>query len=72
LTRVRGTLVAARAVWQGAEIFVTSTDGIVIRMATDTISRQKRAATGVKVMDVGKDAAISSFTLVPEEEEDDE
>ncbi len=72
LTRVRGTLVAARAVWQGAEIFVTSTDGIVIRMATDTISRQKRAATGVKVMDVGKDAAISSFTLVPVEEADED
>jgi len=73
LTRVRGSLVAARAVSQGAEIFVTSTDGIVIRMATDSISRQKRAATGVKVMDVGKDAAISSFALVPEDEgEEDE
>ena len=66
LTRVRGTLVAARAVHQGAEIFVTSSDGIVIRMETDTISRQKRDATGVKVMDVGKDASISSFDLVPE------
>jgi len=69
LTRVRGTLVAARAVWEGAEIFVTSTDGIVIRMATDTISRQKRAATGVKVMDTGKDAFIASFTLVPLDEQ---
>jgi len=56
-------------VWKAAEIFVTSTDGIVIRMGTDTISRQKRAATGVKVMDVGKDASISSFTLVPPEDD---
>ncbi len=70
LTRVRGTLVTARAVWKGAEIFVTSTDGIVIKMTTDTISRQKRDATGVKVMDVGSDAAISSFTLVPTEDEE--
>jgi len=68
LTRVRGKMVAARAVWPKAEIFVTSSDGIVIRMATDSISRQKRDATGVKVMDVGKGATISSFTLVPPEE----
>jgi len=68
LTRVRGTVVAARVVWPGAEIFVTSSDGIVIRMETDSISRQKRDATGVKVMDVGDEASISSFTLVPLEE----
>jgi DNA gyrase subunit A len=68
LTKVRGKLVAARAVWPKAEIFVTSSDGIVIRMATDAISRQKRDATGVKVMDVAKGATISSFALVPAEE----
>jgi DNA gyrase subunit A len=68
LTRVRGTLVASRAVWPKAEIFVTSSNGIVIRMAIDSISRQKRDATGVKVMDVGKEATISSFTLVPADE----
>jgi DNA gyrase subunit A len=68
LTRVRGTVVAARVVWPAAEIFVTSSNGIVIRMETDSISRQKRDATGVKVMDVGDGASISSFTLVPSEE----
>ncbi len=68
LTRVRGTVVAARVVWPSAEIFVTSSNGIVIRMETDLISRQKRDATGVKVMDVEGDASIASFTLVPPEE----
>jgi len=68
LTRVRGTVVAARVVWPAAEIFVTSSNGIVIRMETDSISRQKRDATGVKVMDVEGDASIASFTLVPPEE----
>lgn len=70
LTRVRGTLVTARAVHRGAEIFVMSSDGIVIRMDADSISRQKRDATGVKVMDVGKEAEISAFTLVPTENGD--
>ncbi len=70
LTRVRGTLVAARTVRKGAEIFVTSTDGIVIKVATDTISRQKRDATGVKVMGVGKGTSVSSFALVPTEDDE--
>ena len=48
LTRVRGHLVGARAILSGSEIFVISSDGIVIRMQTNTISRQKRtrAASG--------------------------
>ncbi len=68
LTRVRGTLVGARAVSAGAEIFVTSSDGVVIRTETDTISRQKRDASGVKVMNVTKGAELSAFALVPQEE----
>jgi DNA gyrase subunit A len=62
LTRVRGTLVAARGVSKGAEIFVISTDGVVIRMETDTISRQRRDASGVN-----EGAKVSVFDLVPQE-----
>ena len=71
LTRVRGTLVAARAVSEGSEVFVTSSNGIVIRQEVDKISRQKRDATGVKVMDVG-DGTIAAFDLVPSEEQNGE
>lgn len=67
LTRVRGTLVAARAVPTNSEIFVTSTDGVVIRMGTDSISRQKRDASGVRVMNTSTGATISAFALVPPE-----
>ena len=68
LTRVRGTLVAAHAVTAGAEIFVTSSDGVVIRTATDSISRQKREASGVRVMNLSEGASISAFAPVPYEE----
>ncbi|HSM01956.1 MAG TPA: DNA gyrase subunit A [Acidimicrobiia bacterium] len=68
LTRVRGTLVAARAVTPGTEIFVTSSDGIVIRTAADKISRQKRDSTGVKVMNVSETGAVTAFAPVPAEE----
>lgn len=67
LTRVRGSLVAARSVPSGSEIFVTSTDGVVIRMETDPISRQRRDASGVKVMNLGEGASVSAFDLVPQE-----
>jgi len=67
-TRVRGTLVAARGVSAGSEIFVTSSDGVVIRSAADTISRQKRDATGVKVMNLSAGAQITAFALVPPDE----
>ena len=67
-TRVRGTLVAARGVSAGSEIFVTSSDGVVIRTSADTISRQKRDATGVKVMNLSAGAQITAFALVPPEE----
>jgi DNA gyrase subunit A len=67
-TRVRGNLVAARGVSAGSEIFVTSSDGVVIRIAADTISRQKRDATGVKVMNLSAGAEITAFALVPPDE----
>jgi DNA gyrase subunit A len=69
LTRVRGSLVAARSVALGDEIFVTSSDGIVIRQKADAISRQKRASTGVRVMNLEDGAEISAVALVPRDDE---
>ena len=67
LTRVRGQLVAGRAVSRGDEIFVTSSDGIVIRQSVDSVSRQGRAATGVRVMNLEDGATVTAVALVPEE-----
>ena len=68
LTRVRGRLAAARAVSVGDEIFITSSDGIVIRQEVDNISRQKRDSTGVRVMDLLEGAELSAVALVPVED----
>ena len=65
LTRVRGTLVAARGVPADGEVLVTSSDGIVIRIESKTVSRQKRDASGVKVMNLADGAFISAFDLAP-------
>jgi DNA gyrase subunit A len=70
LTRVRGTLVAARAVSPESEIFATSSDGVVIRTEADSISRQKRDSTGVKVMNLAAGTEVTAFALVPFEAEE--
>ncbi len=69
VTDARGDLAAALAVRKGAEIFVVSSDGVVIRTAADSVSRQKRDATGVKVMTPGEGAYVTSVALVPQEDE---
>ena len=69
LTPVRGDLVGAREVAQGSEVFVVSSEGIVIRMETDKISRQGRYGSGVKVMNLPEGARLSSFAPVPKDRE---
>jgi DNA gyrase subunit A len=68
LTKVRGRLVGARAVKPGSEIFAISSAGIVIRTAVDTISRQGRNATGVKVMSPGEGGEVTAFVPVAAED----
>jgi DNA gyrase subunit A len=70
LTRVRGELVAALAVNKDDHIFVTSSDGIVIRQGVKEISRQKRASTGVKVMNLGDETRLAAAALVPRDNGD--
>jgi DNA gyrase subunit A len=69
LTRVRGTLVAARGIPEGREVVVTSSNGVIIRIEAKGVSRQKRDASGVRVMNVGE-ATISAFDLVPQDNGD--
>ena len=72
LTKVRGRLVAALAVSDDDEVFMISSDGIVIRQAVGEISRQRRESTGVKVVSVDGDATFSAVALVPKGEEGEE
>jgi DNA gyrase subunit A len=69
LTKVRGRLIGARAVNKGSEVFLISSSGIGIRTAVDSISRQQRDSTGVRVMGIGADDQLAAFTLVPPDED---
>jgi DNA gyrase subunit A len=69
LSAARGKLVGAHAVTEGSEVFVVSSEGIAIRMETDSISRQGRYTIGVKVMNLPEGARVSSFALVPKDKQ---
>jgi DNA gyrase subunit A len=69
LTRPRGEIVGASVVRPGDEVFLISNDGVVIRMAVNTISRQGRPATGVRVMNLAEGARISAVAPVVAEAE---
>ncbi len=65
LTKTRGHMVGARAVTPDDEVFMISSDGIVIRQAVKNISRQRRESTGVRVMNLEDGAELSAVALVP-------
>ncbi len=69
----KGQVVGAMFVTQTDEIFLISTNGVVIRTAVSSISEQGRDATGVNVMSLSdgeRVAAVARFLRV--EGEDDE
>ncbi len=71
LTRVRGTLAGARAVSKDMEVFVIASNGVAIRTRVDSVSRQKREASGVKVINLPDGVTVSAFEPV-ENGEDEE
>jgi DNA gyrase subunit A len=64
LTRPRGPIVGACVVRSEDEIFLISNGGVVIRMAVQTISRQGRPATGVRVMNLSQGTQVSAVAPV--------
>jgi DNA gyrase subunit A len=70
ITKPRGPLVGASVVTPQDEVFLISDDGQVIRMGVDTISRQGRAATGVRVMNLPSGAKVSAVAPVVGESDD--
>ena len=64
LTAQRGHVVSAFMVGLDDEILVTSTSGVLVRMAVREISSQGRDATGVRVMTLDAGQAVASVAPV--------
>ena len=68
LTSVRGELIGARAVSTDGEVLVVSSDGVMIRLAINSISRQQRISTGVRVKNLDEGVTLTSFAPVLNDE----
>ncbi len=66
ITEKTGNLVGMKAVNDDNEIMVITTEGIIIRMACDSISTFGRVTSGVKVINVAEDTYVASFAKVRE------
>jgi DNA gyrase subunit A len=64
VTSRSGPLAVARAVRPEQELIVVSTEGIVMRTRTDTISRYGRSTQGVHVMNVGDSDRVSASAVI--------
>jgi DNA gyrase subunit A len=66
LTGTRGTVQGAAVVHPGHEVFLIGSDGNVTRQKVGEISRQGRAATGVRVMRLEPGTTLSAMSLAAE------
>ena len=57
-------LVSTCVVHESDELMITSTNGVVVRLAASSISRQGRPATGVRIMNMDASDSVSSLTKV--------
>ena len=67
LSEERGKVVASRAVGDDDEVFMISSNGVIIRMQVSSISVQGRSATGVKLMAVEDGVQVTAIAPVIQE-----
>ncbi|MCU0314857.1 MAG: DNA gyrase subunit A, partial [Solirubrobacteraceae bacterium] len=72
LTEAKGGLAGALVVREHQELVFISVGGMVQRTAASGISRQGRSATGVRVMNLKDDDAVSAIALVVDSGPEDE
>ncbi len=59
-----GNVVGMKAVFHGYEVMLITTEGIIIRMGVETISRLGRNASGVKLMNLDENVKVASVAKV--------
>lgn len=67
-----GHLVGATVVDDSDEIFLINSEGIIIRIKADEVSKLGRATQGVKIMRTGEDVDIIAMAKAIREDDDDE
>ncbi|MCI5725366.1 DNA gyrase subunit A [Fusobacterium sp.] len=71
-TEKTGNVVSVLEALDDEELICITSNGVVIRMSMDAISRFGRATQGVRVMKVAEEEKVASITKIKKEEEIDE
>ena len=64
ITEKTGNVVGMKAVSEDDEIMMINSEGIIIRMACDTISKYGRITSGVKLINLGGKESVVSVAKV--------
>ena len=64
----KGSVAGVRLVMPGADVFLISDDGVIIRISADEITTQSRYGSGVKVMRLSGEREIVTLASAPGEE----
>ncbi len=71
ITDKTGNLVGMKAVDEDSEVMIITTEGIIIRMACESISTFGRVTSGVKVINVSENSVVASIAKVREAKADE-
>ncbi len=69
ITEKTGNLIGAKAVNDDEEIMLITTEGIIIRMKVDGISRYGRVTSGVKLMNLDDNVVVANIAKVREDKD---
>ena len=64
ITEKTGNVLGAKAVDDGREVMLITTEGVIIRIPVDGISKVGRIASGVKLIDMDDNITVASFAKV--------
>ena len=67
ITEKTGNVIGVKAVNDGNEVMMITTEGIIIRISCEDISKMGRIASGVKLMNVDTDVSVASIAKVRED-----
>ena len=71
ITEKNGVITAFKTVSNDEDLIIITNEGIIIRLAVDTISEMSRVTQGVRLINLREGQKVSSISIVEKEEEND-
>ena len=72
ITEKNGVITAFKTVTNDEDLIIITDEGIIIRLAVDTISEMSRVTQGVRLINLRDGQKVSSISIVEKEEDNNE